>query len=128
MSKPAICAADEALGKRIQLRRKELGFSAEKLSESIGVSQQQFSRYERGTSKLSASQLINIAQATDTPLGWFGLEIPHTKSLNLITEKNPHYQSFVSKELFHRLEQVWPQLSLDQQRAVITVIDAFKIK
>jgi transcriptional regulator with XRE-family HTH domain len=128
MAKPTTCKVDQALGKRIQLRRKELGFSAEKLSESIGVSQQQFSRYERGTSKLSASQLINIAQATDTPLGWFGLEMPRTASVNVITEKNPHYQSFVAKELFHRLEQVWPNLSLDQQRAVISVIDAFKLK
>ncbi|AHF00684.1 DNA-binding protein [Thiomicrospira aerophila AL3] len=128
MAKPPICKIDQALGKRIQLRRKELGCSAEKLSESIGVSQQQFSRYERGNSKLTASQLINIAHATDTPIGWFSLDIPPDKPFSLIAENNNQYQSFASRELFSRIEQVWPSLSIDQQRAVISVIDAFKLK
>ena len=39
---------DRLIGQRIQRRRKELGFTAEKLSECVDISQPQFSRYERG--------------------------------------------------------------------------------
>lgn len=36
------------VGKRIQKRRKELGYTGSQLAAKLGVSQQQFSRYERG--------------------------------------------------------------------------------
>ena len=52
---------DLAIGKRIQQRRKEVGFTAENLAEQIGVSQQQFSRYERGATKINVAHLVNIA-------------------------------------------------------------------
>lgn len=62
---------DAAVGKRIQKRRKELGLTAEALSEKIGVSQQQFSRYECGRSKINVSHLADIAVLLDTPIDWF---------------------------------------------------------
>lgn len=52
---------DAAIGKRIQQRRKEVGLTAENLAEQIGVSQQQFSHYERGTTKINVSHLVRIA-------------------------------------------------------------------
>ncbi|AGO15523.1 helix-turn-helix transcriptional regulator [Glaesserella parasuis] len=52
---------DKLIGQRIQQKRKEFGYSAEKLSECINLSQQQLSRYERGASKINVNHLIDIA-------------------------------------------------------------------
>ena len=51
MARFVAAEVDAAIGRRIQQRRKETGLSAEELAERIGVSQQQFSRYERGATK-----------------------------------------------------------------------------
>lgn len=63
--------ADKLIGQRIQQKRKELGYSAEKLSEFINLSQQQLSRYERGASKINVAHLIDIAIFFKTPISWF---------------------------------------------------------
>ena len=52
MSKLSVTETDRFIGKRIQQKRKELGFSAAELSEQIGIAQQQLSRYERGENKI----------------------------------------------------------------------------
>lgn len=65
---------DQLIGKRIQIRRKELKLSAEKLSEYINISQQQLSRYERGINKINVSHLVNIAVCLKTPISWFFLD------------------------------------------------------
>ncbi|MCE9803859.1 helix-turn-helix transcriptional regulator, partial [Raoultella ornithinolytica] len=44
-------SADKLVGQRIQARRKEAGLTAADLAETIDISQQQLSRYERGTNK-----------------------------------------------------------------------------
>lgn len=62
---------DKLIGKRIQQRRKELGYSAEKLSECMNLSQQQLSRYERGVSKINVAHLTEIAVFLKTPISWF---------------------------------------------------------
>lgn len=62
---------DKKIGEKIQQRRKELGYSAEKLAEYINLSQQQISRYERGASKINISHLVDIAVFLETPIAWF---------------------------------------------------------
>lgn len=83
--------ADKLIGKRIQQRRKELGYSAEKLSEHINLSQQQLSRYERGASKINVAHLIEIAIFLETPISWFFQDcIPEGKeeiSTNILDER-----------------------------------------
>ena len=54
---------DIALGSRIRLRRRELGFSQEQLARQIGITFQQVQKYEHGTNRVSFSRLVEIAQA-----------------------------------------------------------------
>ena len=126
MAKPSTCNIDMTIGRQIQRRRKELGLSAEALSEYIGVSQQQFSRYERAQSKLSASQLKRIADATQTDISWFYLGTPSQPSIFLIAEDNGYYQSFESNELLNRFMQIWRVLKLEHQQALIKLLDTFR--
>ncbi|WJW82183.1 helix-turn-helix transcriptional regulator [Moellerella wisconsensis] len=56
------------VGRKIRLRRKELGFSGVQLSNIIGMSQQQISRYERGECSITLEGLFILAKALDTTI------------------------------------------------------------
>lgn len=51
-----------AIGKRIQNRRKELGYTQEQLAEMMNVSVQMVSNLERGNKAIRIDNLINISQ------------------------------------------------------------------
>lgn len=54
---------DIEVGARIRLRRKILGMSQETVAEHIGVTFQQLQKYEKGTNRVGASRLHQIAEA-----------------------------------------------------------------
>lgn len=57
---------DVEVGRRVKLRRKQLGLSQGALAEHLSVSFQQVQKYERGANRISASMLVRIAAALDT--------------------------------------------------------------
>ncbi|WP_426575262.1 helix-turn-helix domain-containing protein (plasmid) [Xenorhabdus stockiae] len=59
------------VGRRIEMRRKELALTTTDFAKLIGISQQQQSRIERGECKITVSRLLHIAVITDTPIDWF---------------------------------------------------------
>ena len=59
------------MGKRIRLRRVEMGMSQDGLGEALGVSFQQVQKYEKGVNRVSASRLEQIAGALDVPVSFF---------------------------------------------------------
>jgi len=48
-----------------------LGLSQEKLGEAISLTFQQVQKYERGTNRISASRLLEIAQVLRVPIAFF---------------------------------------------------------
>ena len=62
---------DKLIGQRIQQKRRELGYTAVKLSEYVDISQPQLSRYERGTNKINVAHLVAIASFLKTPISYF---------------------------------------------------------
>lgn len=57
---------DLAVGMRIRMRRDELGLTQQDLARAVGVTFQQVQKYERGTNRVSASRLIQIAERLKT--------------------------------------------------------------
>lgn len=112
---------DLAIGKRIQQRRKELNITAENLAEQIGISQQQFSRYERGVTKINVSHLVRIAVILNTPISWFFVD-SCAENLNFDTQEN--YTPIVNNELKQRLDYQWNQLNKEQKRHLINFLDS----
>ena len=53
---------DLHVGGRIRMRRKVLGVSQERLAEALGLTFQQVQKYERGSNRVSASKLYEIAR------------------------------------------------------------------
>jgi transcriptional regulator with XRE-family HTH domain len=69
---------DVHVGLQVRLRRKELKISQEKLAESLGLTFQQVQKYERGSNRISASKLYEIARTLRVSIAWFfeGLSDP----------------------------------------------------
>ena len=64
---------DVTVGARVRNRRKLLGMSQITLAERIGVTFQQLQKYEKGTNRIGASRLVQIAAALGTsPASLFG--------------------------------------------------------
>lgn len=58
-------------GERIKARRKELGITADKVAEHIGVSRSTMFRYEKGEiEKIPINNLVPIARALHTTVGY----------------------------------------------------------
>ena len=55
----------------MRLRRLELGLSQEKLADQLGITFQQVQKYERGTNRIGASRLHQIAIVLEAPITYF---------------------------------------------------------
>ena len=62
---------DVAVGARVKLRRNMLGLSQEQLGKQLGVAFQQVQKYERGTNRIAASRLYELALLLEVPIGFF---------------------------------------------------------
>lgn len=67
---------DIHVGSRIRLRRAMVGMSQEKLGESLGITFQQVQKYEKGTNRVGASRLQNIAAVLNVPVSFFFEDAP----------------------------------------------------
>jgi transcriptional regulator with XRE-family HTH domain len=73
---------DVHVGLQVRLRRKQLKISQEKLADALGLTFQQVQKYERGSNRISASKLYEIARTLKVSIAWFfeGLGDPVTAS------------------------------------------------
>jgi transcriptional regulator with XRE-family HTH domain len=78
---------DVHVGSRVRLRRMIIGMSQEKLGEHMGLSFQQIQKYEKGTNRIGASGLYQLAQIMDVPVQFFFDDGPGTAN-------NPSQPSF----------------------------------
>src|SRR5688572_21757049 len=62
---------DPEIGRRIKLRRLELGVSQTALGSDLGVTFQQIQKYENGTNRVSAGRLQQVAAFLKVPITFF---------------------------------------------------------
>lgn len=67
---------DIHVGSRVRLRRMLLSMSQEKLGDQMGLTFQQIQKYEKGTNRIGASRLHNIAQILEVPVQFFFDDAP----------------------------------------------------
>ncbi|MFC0808914.1 helix-turn-helix domain-containing protein [Ensifer sp. P24N7] len=95
--------ADAHVGRRIRQRRVWLDMTQAALGAAIGVSFQQIQKYEKGTNRVSASRLQELANALDVKPSYFFEGLPdENKSGERADAKNldlpPEVVEFVSSE------------------------------
>ncbi len=67
---------DIHVGSRVRLKRTMMGLSQEKLAVALDLTFQQVQKYERGSNRIGASRLVQIAAILDTSAGSFFEEMP----------------------------------------------------
>lgn len=70
MSIKAPNPVDKYVGSRIRMRRIMIGMSQEKLGDSLGLTFQQIQKYEKGTNRVGASRLQQIAEILQVPVSF----------------------------------------------------------
>ncbi len=71
MAKKAPNPIDKHVGSRVRMRRMMLSMSQEKLGDALGLTFQQVQKYEKGTNRIGASRLQQIAQILQVPVSFF---------------------------------------------------------
>ena len=67
----AATAIDKHVGRRVRMRRMLIGMTQEKLGEALGLTFQQVQKYEKGTNRIGASRLHQIASILGVPVEFF---------------------------------------------------------
>jgi transcriptional regulator with XRE-family HTH domain len=67
---------DAYVGTRVRMRRTLLGLSQEKLAEALNLTFQQVQKYERGSNRIGAGRLHQIAGVLEVPVSYFYDEMP----------------------------------------------------
>jgi transcriptional regulator with XRE-family HTH domain len=62
---------DRHVGSRVRMRRMLIGMSQEKLGAALGITFQQIQKYEKGTNRIGASRLHQIARVLGVPIEFF---------------------------------------------------------
>jgi transcriptional regulator with XRE-family HTH domain len=62
---------DRHVGSRVRMRRMMLNMSQEKLGDSLGLTFQQVQKYEKGTNRIGASRLQQIAEILKVSVSFF---------------------------------------------------------
>jgi len=71
MAKKAPNPIDKHVGSRVRMRRMMLGMSQEKLGNALNLTFQQVQKYEKGTNRIGASRLQQIANILQVPVSFF---------------------------------------------------------
>ncbi|NJL07557.1 MAG: helix-turn-helix transcriptional regulator [Methylacidiphilales bacterium] len=62
---------DKHVGARVRMRRMMIGMSQEKLGDALGITFQQVQKYEKGTNRIGASRLQQIARTLGVSVSFF---------------------------------------------------------
>jgi len=83
------------VGTRVRMRRMMLGLSQEKLGEALGLTFQQVQKYEKGTNRIGASRLQQIAYVLQVPVAFFFEDAPGSKQRpdDIMDAPSPNYVS-----------------------------------
>lgn len=84
---------DVHVGSRVRLKRTMNGYSQEKLGDLLGITFQQVQKYEKGTNRISASKLKEIADALGMSVGFLfeGLPAPGDAGSSLQEPSAPDF-------------------------------------
>ena len=104
--KKAPSPVDRHVGSRVRMRRITVGMSQEKLGEALGVTFQQIQKYEKGSNRISASRMQNIAQVLGVPVSFFFDGAPRDESIAMAVGFADNAQADYAVDIFSTPEGV----------------------
>ncbi|CAN7522290.1 helix-turn-helix domain-containing protein [Rhizobium sp. LjRoot254] len=97
---------DVSVGRQIRLLRQQRDLSQTALADSIGVTFQQVQKYEKGSNRVSASRLVQIAKVLGADVSVFfkGIEMPESNNDNLPSGELFTRQGLALLKAFHAIK------------------------
>jgi transcriptional regulator with XRE-family HTH domain len=71
MAQRSSTAADREIGRRLKIRRLDLGISQTAVADALGLTFQQVQKYEKGANRISAGRLQQLAEILDVSIAYF---------------------------------------------------------
>ena len=96
VAKKAPNPIDKHVGSRVRMRRMMLTMSQEKLGDALGLTFQQVQKYEKGTNRIGASRLQQIAHILQVPVEFFFEGAPNLQQVASPSMKDVPSTSYVS--------------------------------
>lgn len=103
---------DKFVANKIRERRIALGFTQQMLAKRIKVTYQQAQKYERGTNRVTAGRLFEIARVLGVPVSYFYEGIEQGGNETDATAPKRHHMDLVRN--FSRIDNVKHQNALRQ--------------
>jgi transcriptional regulator with XRE-family HTH domain len=117
-------AVDQHVGAMVRMRRKALGLSQDKLADALGLTFQQVQKYERGTNRISASKLFQIAETLQAPVSYFFRDLDGTAEQEgfsgTVSEASVH--AFLMSQEGLDLARLFPRLKPALRRRVLDLV------
>src|ERR1700730_4980902 len=95
--------SEQYVGKRVRLRRLIMGWSQSKLGNVLGVSSQQVQKYEKGTNRIAASRLQNVAEILEVPVAFLFEGLQRFKDIDNCSEFLPASEGLDLVKAFMRI-------------------------
>ncbi|WP_375628911.1 MULTISPECIES: helix-turn-helix domain-containing protein [unclassified Bartonella] len=112
---------DILIGKRIRHRRISMGLSQKELGSHLGVSFQQIQKYEKGSNRVSAGCLLEIAKKLAVPITFFYTDIFAEEDIPT-KETLLQRDQYTYSEKEHALLKNFRELKAKKQKAVLWLI------
>ncbi|WP_330168043.1 helix-turn-helix transcriptional regulator [Bartonella grahamii] len=112
---------DISIGKRIRHRRIAMGLSQKELGTHLSVSFQQIQKYEKGSNRVSAGRLQEIANILKVPITFFYADIA-TKEDIPTKETLSHHDQETYSEKEHALLKNFRELQPKKQKAILWLV------
>lgn len=116
---------DVHVGSRVRQRRMMLHMSQEKLGDALGLTFQQVQKYEKGTNRMGAGRLQQVAIALDVDVAWF---YKGTATLNIAAGGDAPAVALVDEFLASTdgmaVVLAWPRLNTVTRRQIVNLVRA----
>ena len=110
---------DVHVGGRLRLRRTLLGLSQEALGEALGLTFQQIQKYERGSNRIGASRLFDLARALEVPVEYFYEDM----SPDVMAASPRHMVRATEEPPLQQLDPMSKRETLDLVRTYYRIVD-----
>ena len=113
---------DRHVGRRVCEKRLALGYNQSDLGRALGLTFQQIQKYEKGTNRVSASKLWDIARFFKVDIGYFFEGLTGSPATGMAEEAASFEHDHPATRYTIEIGRLAPQLSTRQQKLALDLI------
>ncbi len=113
---------DRHVGRRVCEKRLALGYNQSDLGRALGLTFQQIQKYEKGTNRVSASKLWDIARFFKVDIGYFFDGLTGSSATGMAEEGAAFDHDHPATRYTIEISRLAPQLSTRQQKLALDLV------